>query len=404
MNMYKYIISSSLLLLAAFTLTARPVKADSLSKTAGREEKVRFVYDVNFEMDFDNREFSKSSFSKSMTIFGARLTPSVGLAVSQPEVKMNHRLMLGIDIMKDFGATPLQASISDAPADETSSKLSNWNLFRDITFYYNLEKRFQQTKLELYAGIFPRSRMSDAYSEVFFSDSLKFYDPNLEGAHLKISHPRVNWEVCCDWVGQKAYARKEKFMIFSALESNITSYFKLGYAAYMLHFAGSGKARGVVDNILLNPYARFDFGQMMSLQEFSVRIGYLQAMQHDRVFVGHYVFPRGGELDLTIRKWNVGISNKLFYGTSMMPYYNSTDAGGDKYGSRLYLGDPFYRIHETYSSKPGLYDRLEVFYEPHIGRYLAIRIGARFHFHGSRYTGCQQTLSLLFNLNSLLNK
>ena len=82
----------------------------------------------------------------------------------------------------------------------------------------------------------------------------------------------------------------------------------------------------------------------------------------------------------------------------MMPYYNSTDAGGDKYGTRLYMGDPFYRIHDLGQTGPGLYDRLEVYYEPYMGRHLAIRVGARFHFHGFRYSGCQQMVSVRFNL------
>ncbi len=46
-------------------------------------EKVRFAYDVDFEMRFDNREFYRSAFSNSMTIFGARLTPSFGIYVPQ---------------------------------------------------------------------------------------------------------------------------------------------------------------------------------------------------------------------------------------------------------------------------------------------------------------------------------
>ena len=84
---------------------------------------------------------------------------------------------------------------------------------------------------------------------------------------------------------------------------------------------------------------------------------------------------------------------------NLMPYYNSKDAGGDKYGDRLYFGDPFYRMHDDGRVGTGAYDRVEVFYEPHLGKYLQIRIGARFHFHGARYSGCQQVVSLKFNLS-----
>ncbi len=366
---------------------------------AKADEKVRFAYDVDFEMNFDNREYYRSDFSESMTIFGTRLTPSAGISIPQRSHRMNHKVMLGIDIMKDFGA-----------------EHENLELFREMTLYYKLEKHFDNTGLELYAGIFPRKTMTGSYSDAFFSDSLKFYDNNLEGLILKISRPKSYYEVGCDWMGLKGYERKEKFLLFSAGESSITPWLQVGYAGYMLHFAGSRKARGVVDNILLNPFVKFNIGDKMNFQEFSFRLGWLQAMQNDREFVGHYVFPRGGEFDLTVRNWNVGIRNRLFYGTDMMPYYNSADTAGDKYGSRLYFGDPFYRIHDTAaipgddtfpgseaSSGPGLYDRLDIFYEPHIGKYLSIRISARFHFHNMTYSGCQQLVGIVFNLNSLLN-
>lgn len=367
----------------------------TLSARSDDERKPRFTYDVDFEMNFDNREFDKSRFSKAMTIFGARLTPSVGLELPQPELGMNHKLMVGIDVMKDFGASPISRMLSP---DESSQDLTNKALFREITLYYMLDKKTNVGSFEMYAGIFPRNASEGSYSDVFFSDSLKFYDNNLEGLLLKFRRPKSYWEVGCDWMGKPGYARKEKFMIFSAGESRISPFLEVGYAAYMYHFAGSQKARGVVDNILLNPYVKLDFARSMDMQEFSLRLGYLQAMQHDRVFVGHYVFPCGGEFDLNMRKWNVGIQNKLFYGTDMMPYYNSTDAGGDKYGSRLYLGDPFYRIHDLGQTGPGLYDRLEVYYEPYMGRHLAVRVAARFHFNGFRYSGCQQMVGVRFNL------
>lgn len=88
-------------LLAAYAMAAEP---------EGKSADFRFAYDVDFEMNFDNRELYKSRFSRSMTIFGARLTPSVGLAVRQKN-GMSHKIMVGIDIMKDFGNSPFPAGI-----------------------------------------------------------------------------------------------------------------------------------------------------------------------------------------------------------------------------------------------------------------------------------------------------
>lgn len=369
---------------------------------ANDSTKVRLAYDLDYQTRFDNREFYRSAFTPSMTIFGSRLTPSVG--VDFPQQDMSHRLMIGIDVMKDFGASAVPSEIAGAESAETLVRQQNIDLFKEITLYYRLQKTTADRQLELYAGIFPRKMTGGEYSDAFFSDSLLFYDNNLEGILLKLKGPKSFFEVGCDWLGQKGVSRKEKFMVYSSGESHITKVFNVGYSAYMYHFAGSQKARGVVDNILINPYARLDLHHILPFDRFSVRLGWLQAMQHDRVFVGHYVFPCGAEMDVDLSRWNVGISNKMFYGTDMMPYYNSRDAAGDKYGTRLYMGDPFYRVNDSGSQSAGMYDRLDVYYEPYVGSHLAIRIAARFHFNSFRYGGCQQIVTLSFNLTEMLNR
>ena len=160
-----------------------------------RRETVRFEYDLDFEMNFDNREFYKSNFSESMTIFGARLTPSVGVDVRQGN-SMNHRLMAGIDIMKDFGD-------SLAPKD----------LLREVTLYYNMEKTFRRCEFTMYAGIFPRKAMEGRWGEAFFSDSLTFYDNNLEGLLLKLRRQRAYFELGADWMGLTGEYRRERFIL-----------------------------------------------------------------------------------------------------------------------------------------------------------------------------------------------
>jgi hypothetical protein len=294
---------------------------------ASERSMLKFAYDVDFDMNFDNREFYESNFTNSMTIFGARLTPSAGLALSEKN-GASHKLMLGIDIMKDFGSEAVS------------------NLFQEMTLYYNFEKQMGETKMGIYAGIFPRTAMEGSYSQAFFSDSLRFYDNNIEGILLKFHRPAAYFEVGCDWMGQYGQTRREKFMVFTAGEGKVLPFMSLGYAGYMLHFANSERSKGLVDNILLNPYVRFDFAQKARMQKLSFRLGWLQAMQKDRAYAGVFVYPHGLEFDQEVRNWNVGILNKMFYGQDMMPYYNNHDNIGLKYGPDLYFGDPFYRIHD----------------------------------------------------------
>lgn len=361
--------------------------ASSVAYAESAKDKVSLAYDLDFEMRFDNREFYRSRFSESMTIFGARLTPSVGVQIVQDN-GLRHRLMAGIDVMKDFG-----------------DSAANRELFRELTIYYNVQKQVGDNGLELYAGIFPRKLLDGRWTQAFFSDSLSFYDNNLEGILLKLKRPKAHFELGADWMGLTGEYRRERFMIFSSGEGQVLPLTTFGYSFYVYHYAGSRKVRGVVDNILINPYARIDLGERMGLQKFSITLGWLQALQNDRRNVGRYVFPGGGEFDLEARHWNIGVHNRFYFGTDIMPYYNSFDAGGFKYGAgSLYLGDPFYRVNDRGERKAGMYDRLEIFYAPKIGKYLEINVSAILHFNEFHYSGFQQMVGVRFNLNELINR
>lgn len=380
----------------------------------------RFAYDVNFEMNFDNRE-NTSDLSPSMTVFGARLTPAIGIAVTQSN-GTDHRVMAGIDIMKDFGrgrdASP-DGSVSG------NSGYANTDLFREITFYYQMNRRSGRTDMTLTAGIFPK-RFSAYYdlSSAFVSDSLKFYDNNYEGLLLTFSRPSSYYEVGCDWMGMFGIYDRERFMIFSNGRSELLPWLSLGYSAYMYHYACSATVDGVVDNILANPWICLDAAPFVPLQQLSLTVGWLQGAQQDRLNVDRYVFPCGIELILDVRKWNVGLRNRLFAGNDMMPYYDSRDAGGNKYGTDLYMGDPFYRLFSPsdprfnegivmpennsvarYSREKyiGIYDRLDLYYEPSIADFLRLKVGVSAHFLRSGYAGLQQRVSLVFNLQELMS-
>ena len=379
MNRYLYLFI--LLMLGCFA----DVSQASEPTTDSTKVKVGFVYDLDFDMQFDNREFDGTSYTSSMTVFGARVTPAVGVGLQQKN-GTKHRLMVGIDIMKNFGA---------------ASK--NSELFDEMTLYYDVKKQLGKTGFEMVAGIFPRRYAEGSYSQAFYSDSLRFYDNNLEGLLLKFSRPKAYFEIGCDWMGMYDTFSRERFQIFSSGEGKVLPFLSLGYAASLYHFSCSGVSIGVVDNALINPYLRFDLASVADMQALSVRLGWFQALQNDRANVGHYVFPGGAEVVMEVQKWNVGVRNDMFIGTDMMPYYNAVDNAGYKYGSLLYLGSPFYRVWDDGRDEVGLADRLEVYYAPKFGApYLDMKVSAIFHFDGEKYCGCRQMVSLNFNLEKLL--
>ena len=357
-----------------------PEPAPENSGPAEFSPRPRFVYDVGFEFNFDNREYGGGEYSPSMTVLGARLTPSVGIRMDASPASV-HSLMLGIDVMKDFG--------SDARTED---------LFRELTFYYKWEKDFSRTRMTLTAGIFPRSEMRGSYSTAFFSDYVRFYDPNLEGLILKFRRPSAHYELGCDWMGQYGDTRRERFMIFAGGEAALADrLLLLGYTGYMYHYAGSREVWGVVDNILLNPYIGLDLAEKTGLQTLHFQLGWLQSMQNDRRNIGRYTFPSGGEFLVRLGKWNVSVENRLFYGCDMMPYYDSADAAGHVYADGLYFGDPFYHLGRG-GVDMGLYDRLEICYGPRIADFLRLQVSAVMHFHGSGFSGWQQIVSLVFDL------
>lgn len=381
MNRYLYIFIVFILWCFADVARASEPTADST------KVKVGFAYDLDFDMQFDNREFEGTSYTSSMTIFGARVTPAVGVGLQQKN-GTKHRLMVGIDIMKNFGA---------------ASK--NSELFDEMTLYYDVKKQLGKTGFEMVAGIFPRRYAEGSYSQAFYSDSLRFYDNNLEGLLLKFSRPKAYFEIGCDWMGMYDTFSRERFQIFSSGEGKVLPFLSLGYAASLYHFSCSGVSIGVVDNALINPYLRFDLASVADMQALSVRLGWLQALQNDRANVGHYVFPGGAEVVMEVQKWNVGVRNDMFIGTDMMPYYNAVDNAGYKYGSLLYMGSPFYRVWDDGRDEVGLADRLEVYYAPKFGApYLDMKVSAIFHFDGEKYCGCRQMVSLNFNLENLLSR
>lgn len=336
----------------------------------------RFEYGLDFLYHFDNREFDypNGKYMRSSTIFAVVGAPMVGFSIQQGD-DASHRLNLGFDYYREMGAG------SDIANDA-----------KEVIINYDFHKRFKNGALfEAVAGVLPRHYMEGEYSEVFFTDSLLFYDHNLDGAILKYMTRNFYTEIGADWMGKAGETRKERFQLFFAGDWIAKHWMKLGYAGTFYHYAGSKRAPGVVDNHMLQAYVEFDAGKLTRLQELSIKASPLLSYQYDRERDSGPRFPVGGEIVLTTRNWNVWMQNTLYFGDNLMPYYYGMDLGGNPYAGNLYLGSPFYRK---------FYDLLEFYWEPKISEYLRFRASARFHFDEGGFMGCQQKLSLYLNLDA----
>lgn len=131
-----------------------------------------WIVGTDFETRFDNREYSGNLFGESKTIFGVRLSPEAGI-----EWDGRNRLIAGVDLSHDFG--------------DTAHFLSD---VQPVVYY-----QFQSPKVQVNAGIFPRSKMLGRYSEAFFDEEVKFYHHRLQGvlANYRSEHGYVEFAI--DW-------------------------------------------------------------------------------------------------------------------------------------------------------------------------------------------------------------
>lgn len=321
-----------------------------------RVHSQQLLWGVGFDTRFDNREYSGSSLATSQTLFSSRLSPTIGLGWSK-----GSSIVAGADLRLDFGA----ARQFDTPPQ--------------VVMYYN----YDSPKYKAVAGVFPRTKMAGDYSSAFFSDSVRFYDNNIEGFLLQYAGRSGNVELGLDWDGMYSKERRESFRIFSAGVGRLGSFYG-GYAFSMYHLASCFDVHGVVDYMIFNPYVGFDFTSIVPVSKFTLRAGWLQSFQRDRVAEGKFVFPYGGIIDFVLENWDFGISNTLYMGDDQMPYYN-------RYSSRLYTGNPFFR------TDSGFYNRTELYWNmsPKIReRYgIDLHVGVILHYDG-RVVASQQVAQL----------
>ncbi len=342
------------------------------------------IFDVGFDLRFDNREHTLEELSPSGTIFGARIDPAVGFTTSF--YKSRHTLTGGLSFSRDFGGVKNGGTGAD----------------RDIFFWYGYERELDEDLVfGLTGGIFPRSASRESWSTAFFSERRCWYDPYMEGLLLSLDGENGRIELGCDWLGKHGAAPdvKEQFLLFSAGHLKPLKWLKLGYNGYMMHLANSSEAPGVADNILVEPYLEFEFGGgRRFFSEFSLRLGYIQSLQRDREVSSDFKTPGLGELSLKAVRSDFGISNSFYYGSDILPLYNSLDTGGTPYADRLYFSDPFFRINAEGSGKPGFYERMELFWAPQLGRCLRLKFALVFHSNSGSYSGSQQIIGISYNL------
>ena len=139
----------------------------------------KFVYDIDFLTFFDNRESRIPSYP-SKTLFGVRLSPEIGFEINDSTYG-NHRLMAGASYTQPFG--------------------SQWP---DIKIRPTIYYRYRQQGFDLSLGFVPWRNIRTSLPDYLFSDSLRYFSPNIQGVHFGYSSRHGFAEFICDWRGMQS--------------------------------------------------------------------------------------------------------------------------------------------------------------------------------------------------------
>lgn len=268
-----------------------------------------FLYDVDFVMDFDNRE-SYNPYEASGTIFGVRLTPTIGVAFDD-SIGGQHRLMAGVSYIQPFG--------------------SRW---RDCTVTPTVYYQYDSHGFRLNFGFLPYDYLFCSLPDYLRSDSLAFAYPNIQGALLQY---RSKWgyiEMLCDWRGMMTPETREAFRIAGGGKF-CYQWFYAGGFAQMNHLSHSTLVKGVCDDVVLNPLVGVNLASLTPLDSLSLQAGYIMGWQRDRK-ANVSELAHGFHADIALRWRFVGFRNELYIGQNQMPLYPA-------YGSILNQGDPHYQ-------------------------------------------------------------
>ena len=276
------------------------------------------IVGADFATRFDNREYANNTFNESQTLFSARLTPYIGV-----EWMKKNRLIVGVEMLQHFGQyTP--------HGDRFLSDV------KPLMYY-----EFRTKNVQANAGIFDRKKLLGDYSAAFFSDSVRFYHNRLAGfmgQYRSTQRDDTFVEMAIDWEGMYSEASREMFRILSAGRYTTRPGFYFGYAFSMFHFAGSKLNENVTDNLLVNPFAGWEFEAFF---DFDLRAGFLFAPQRGRSVDYEWKKPCGAQIDFTISRWGLKVENNLYLGENLQPLRNAVanPATGLTYGQDgLYAG------------------------------------------------------------------
>ena len=328
-------------------------------------KRVRFLYDVDFDNYFDNREYD-APYQIPQTIFNFRLSPSVGLAV-RDRIGGIHQFMAGVRYTQRLGG--------------------NW---RDVQFDPTAYYRFQYKGFDLAFGAIPYEQRIRALPDWLMYDSITYMHPNIQGALFSYHDKRGYVSFMCDWRGAQTDMRREMFRLVVDGEYCYKGLL-LGGIAHLNHTASTKlnpPTDPLYDDININVNVGFDATRYVPhIDSLCLRAGYIYGYARDRLNNVLYQ-PQGFILDFYFNWWFLGLKNTFYYGDNLQPHRPAI-------GNLMCQGDPFYQAK--------IYNRTDIFAYLYRSSFVNVYFSWNMHYDGNGLYH-QQQLCARFSLQGLMNE
>jgi hypothetical protein len=328
------------------------------------QTKVSFAYDTDFLLYFDNREYDRTPGQRSQTIFGVRLAPEIGVQIAD-STESKHRLMAGVSYNQPFGAS--WGKITVKP-----------------TIYYRIETK----GFDINLGFVPYRYLKENLPEYLLSDSISYYNSNLQGALFQYESEMGFASLMADWRGMYSEETREAFRVIIGGQYRY-KWLQAGGYAMLNHLANSTQTNCVYDDIMINPYVGVNLGEIVApLDSFNIRLGYIGGFQRERA-TDTALFTHAFNAELFLRWRFLGFKQSFYYGDSLYPLY-------EKQQATLNMGDPWY--------KSKLYSRTDFFIYLYNNRFVNCYFSFNLHVNETGNVNCQQQIIAQFNLGKVFSK
>lgn len=316
-------------------------------------------WQAGFYSFFDNTEFGQSQVQIPQTMAGVRFSP--GLSILFDSV---HSITAGINMLHEYGSARVIDNFSP-------------------TAYYMYDKK----PVRFVAGAFPRDLALDRYPRIFFTDSIRYYRPNMNGILLDYSRENLSANLWLDWTSRQSFENREAFLVgFSGKYKRGILY--VSQFSYMFHFAGKMNTavdEALHDNILMLTSIGLDLTGKTFFDRLEINGGYFSGFDRARADNTGWMVHNGFLSEAFVEYKRFGLFNTFYAGEGQMFFYEDHD-------NELYWGDPFFRTN--------IYNRSDFYLDFLRNDIVNARLYFSFHFTEKNIYN-EQALRVSVNLNNI---